>query len=255
MQVAIKMVGTAYLAGSRAEASQNLRTILELLQEKGLGPEQFSFSDEPRHPFYRAPFPSPAYDEYLRTTEGQLFLFFFRKTRPAYEFSPGLVAEGLKHNSLALDLEHVAQHQLPGVFELATALADVTTPLFGGLGFPWEAETAEAEDFNSMLNAGSLDLFRNGPDSVAVRTWFGPAFAAQLDPSTLADLGLAVRPTAWSGLEVDLTLNPWTAPFERLASQKEAFNAHLNGLGLLGDYSRTLLRTPGRHWPAVQAQD
>lgn len=163
------MVRTGYLSGKRAEAYKNLQSILTLLEERRFAPDTFSFSDEPHHPLYHKQFPSPVYDDHFLTTEGQLLLYFLRENKPAYEFYPGFVSEKLGHNSLCIDFKDVSKAQVAELFEVASAIAQVTRPLFGGLGFPWETETAEAEAFNRMLNTDSLDLFKNGPDSVTIR--------------------------------------------------------------------------------------
>ncbi|GGR79429.1 hypothetical protein [Deinococcus sedimenti] len=249
----IRQFLTPYLSRDHATSAAHLGTILDWLEALDLAPETMSFSDEPAHRYYRVPYDPQFLRQYVLETPGLLMPIFYRAAAPASTFSPGFVSEGLMYNSCAIRFENVELHRRAQLGTLASRMASVTRPLFGGIGFPWTDTTEEARRFNAMLNTGGLDLHNNGPDSAAVRSWFGPPFAAQLDPAALTALDLVVRTTDWGGLEVDLTDEPWNAPLELLAAQKQAFNGYLSDLGLLGDYSRRLLRRPGARWAQVKA--
>jgi hypothetical protein len=160
-----------------------------------------------------------------------------RRTK-APRYTGAISTRKASHNRLAAhysDLRDSAQ--VREVFEAATHLADTLRPEFAFVHPRWVLSQV-SESYNRGIGITRKELWRCGLAQVHARTWFGPDLIAILGESPLLALPESKR-TAWGGIQLDLSPDPWGADFETLRRRQSEVRAALEPLQVFCDYAAT----------------
>jgi hypothetical protein len=226
--------------GDTKDARVLERVLGALEQHPALTPTQASVDERKRLPYDKA-----ASIERLVSSLA-LALHLWRGKAP--EYTGALSARKSSHNIFRADYSApLDAARIREVFEAATQLADVLTPAFGFVHLRWRLGQA-SERYNDGVGVTRKDLWRYGLAQVHARTWFGPDLVALLGDGPLLALPESRR-TAWGGIQLDLSPEPWSADFDTLQRRQSEVRAALEPLQVF--YSPTAApsrRTPAAGW-------
>ena len=217
------------------------RQLAAVLEGSGWSPDTFDLADEPDRRT-QEPFQAAAFEKAVAGAGFSALPRLRRQRSPAYEFATGLLAQS--RLSPTLDFGQLPVPDLAGAFGLADALCELFRPVYAAVSF---RDPEAAEPLPGRISSWRL-VHRYGFESVPPRCYVGPELLGNFDLPALRALGVDVALTDWGAVRLDAMKDPWAAPFGRLSAQLQRLTHYFAEQGLMGDYSRALVKKPGTNW-------
>jgi hypothetical protein len=221
------------------------RQLAASLEQAGWPPDAFDLADEPDRRTQQ-PFQAEAFEKEMAGANLSDLPRLRRQRSPAYEFATGLLAQ--LRLLPTLDFGALPAADLARAFSLADALCELFRPVYTAVSF---RDPEAAEPLPGRISSGRL-VHRYGFEVVPARCYVGAELLDNFDLPALRDLGVDVTSTGWGAVRLDALKEPWAVPFGELSAQLERLRAYFAGQGLMGDYSRALVKKPGANWKAAQ---
>ncbi|WP_288481450.1 hypothetical protein [uncultured Deinococcus sp.] len=222
------------------------RQLAASLEQAGWPPDAFDLADEPDRRTQR-PFQAEAFAEAMAGANLSDLPRLRRQRSPAYGFAAGLLAT--PRLSPTLDFGQLPASDLEAAFGLADALCELFRPVYAAVSF---RDPDAAEPLPGRISSGRL-VHRYGFEVVPPRCYVGAELLDNFDLPALRDLGVDVTPTDWGAVCLDALKDPWAVPSAELSAQLQRLGAYFAERGLMGDYSRALVKKAGANWKPVQA--
>jgi len=233
---------TLLIAPMNTSVPEELGHVLSALEGEPLvAPTHASADERKRVPYQRTTATEQAKSHAL----GSLNLWRTKVPKYAEGY---LTGSKQSHNTLGVDYgASLKEHQISGLFDAWTRLADVLHPEFGFVHPLWKLGTPESNQYSWGVRLKVGEFRDTGIYTVHPRTWFGPDLVKIIGRDRLLGLPHTTE-TEWGGVQLDLVDSPWSANFETLYLRQREVRQALGEWGVLGDYSNVIKLKPGANW-------